>query len=104
MFKTERGYTIKVDDEIDVSPMDDNIYLGSLQMTNGENTFDVEWEHSTATGKTGYTYYKQHKEATLPLEVAQTVDVFNYYVKEKVQEHIEQEKQHNKNRDKGQTL
>lgn len=108
-FETEREYTIQVDNDIDVSVMDDNIYVGSLRMTNGKNTFDVDWEHSTTTGKTGYTYYEkgrdgQYHEADLPLEVAQSVGVFNYYVKEKVQEHIEQEKQHNKNRDKGQTL
>ena len=89
-FEIEREYIVTVSD-LDVSAQDDRIYLGSVNMSNGRKSFDVEFEHNTMTGKNDYSYYEKdimgrYQEAKLPLEVVQSLEVFDACVNKKVEE------------------
>lgn len=100
-FETERDYTISVS-EPDVSASDDRLLVGAICMTNGKNTFDVDYEHNTRTGKNAYSYferdaYGQYHEAKLPLQVLQSLEAFDTCVNQKVDEYI-RENEHDRHR------
>jgi hypothetical protein len=95
-FEIEREYVVNVSD-IDVSTYSDDVYVGTVCMTNGKKTFEVDFEHDTKSGKNDYSYYEKdvmgrYQEPKLPLEVVQSLEVFDACVERKVDEYIRENK------------
>lgn len=90
-FEVEQLYVVGVED-VDISAMDPNKYIGTLFARNGRNDYELEWSFDAKTHETTFDYYQQNEKGQwekgdLPLDAVQSMKAYQKMVLQAVQEY-----------------
>lgn len=88
--QAQKDYTFDITD-IDVSASDKNVYVGEVVMSNGEVSYDLEFEYDKKSNNLDLTLYEkdykgQYHEVDLPFDVQRNKNIIAHYIKEDVKE------------------